>query len=211
VGYRRRIMSRVFVLSTGRCGSTTFARSCAHIANYTCGHETNWGRLGDVRLDYPDQHIEVDNRLSWFLGSLHRRYPDATYVHLLRDPDLVVASFLKRWPWDPPAGRVGVPRILDRALGRVTSGVVATSILPAFAYQVSGRKQRIPADDRPAVAAHYVQTVTENIEAFLVGRDHRRVDLDSLAEDLPELWAWMGAEGDLGAATGEVTVHHNAS
>jgi hypothetical protein len=204
-------MAQVFVLSTGRCGSTTFAASCAHITNHTSGHETNWGRLGDVRLDYPSDHIEVDNRLSWFLGSLAARYPDARYVHLLRDRQRVVDSFLKRWPWDPPAGRIGLPRLVGRATGRLTPGVVATSILPAFAYQVTGRRQPIPLADRPAVAGHYVDTVTANIEAFVEGRPPRRVDLEALAGDLPDLWDWIGAEGDLAAAVSELTVRHNAS
>ena len=204
-------MSRVFVLSTGRCGSTTLARSCAHITNHTSGHETNWGRLGDVRLDYPDDHIEVDNRLSWFLGTLAARYPDALYVHLVRDREQVVESFLKRWPWDPPAGRIGLPRLLGRATGRLTPGVVATSILPAFAYQVAGRKEPIPVADRPTVAGHYVDTVTANIDAFVRDRPHRRVDLETLAADLPDLWTWIGAEGDLDTAIAELGVRHNAS
>ena len=204
-------MAQVFVLSTGRCGSTTLAASCAHITNHTSGHETNWGRLGDDRLDYPADHIEVDNRLSWFLGPLAARYPDARYVHLVRDRRQVVDSFLKRWPWDPPAGRFGLPRLVGRATGRLTGGVVATSILPAFAYQVTGRKDPIPVSERPVVAGHYVDTVTANIEAFVEGRPHRRVELESLAEDLPDLWAWMGAEGDLDAAVAELTVRHNAS
>jgi hypothetical protein len=204
-------MPRVFVLSTGRCGSTTFAASCAHITNHTSGHETNWGRLGDVRLDYPDDHIEIDNRLSWFLGSLAARYPDARYVHLLRERQSVVDSFLKRWPWDPPPGRIAMPRLIGRATGRLTSGVVATSILPAFAYQIAGRRAPVPKADRPLVAGHYVDTVTANIEAFVEGRPHRRVDLETLAEALPGLWEWIGAEGDLDAAVAELTVRHNAS
>ena len=82
----------VFVLCTGRCGSVTFARACRFIDNYTAGHETAHG----YNLEYPDRHIEVDNRLSWFLGRLDERYPDAYYVHLLRRREDVVQSFARR-------------------------------------------------------------------------------------------------------------------
>ncbi len=54
----------VFVLCTGRCGSTTFIKACAHITNYTAAHESRTGLLGSDRLDYPGKHIEADNRLS---------------------------------------------------------------------------------------------------------------------------------------------------
>ena len=63
----------VFVLTTGRSGSLTFAEACRHITNFSCGHETRVGLIGAERLAYPDQHIEVDNRLAWFTGRLERR------------------------------------------------------------------------------------------------------------------------------------------
>jgi hypothetical protein len=55
----------VFVLGRGRCGSTTFIRAYKHISNFTSGHETRARLLGEARLNYPDHHIEADNRLSW--------------------------------------------------------------------------------------------------------------------------------------------------
>lgn len=58
----------VFVLTTGRSGSTTFYKACRHISNYTCGHESNWSLIGKERLNYPENHIEVDNHLVWMLG-----------------------------------------------------------------------------------------------------------------------------------------------
>jgi hypothetical protein len=60
----------VFVLTTGRSGSLTFAEACRRITNYTTGHETRVGRVGPERLAYPDRHIEVDHRLAWFLGRM---------------------------------------------------------------------------------------------------------------------------------------------
>lgn len=67
----------------------TFARACGHITNYTSGHETGG-------LVFPDWHIEVDNRLSWLVGSLAENYPDSFYVHLVRDRDTTIRSFVRR-------------------------------------------------------------------------------------------------------------------
>lgn len=63
----------IFVLCTGRSGSKTFIKACNHITNYTCGHESRAKRAkleSRLNLDYPPNHIEADNRLSWFLGRL---------------------------------------------------------------------------------------------------------------------------------------------
>ena len=76
----------VFVLCTGRCGSTTFSKAASHMTNITAGHETRCSLIGNLRLAYPPSHIEVDNRLSWFLGRLDCTYgKNACYVHLQRD------------------------------------------------------------------------------------------------------------------------------
>src|SRR5690606_3540142 len=73
----------------------SFARACERFSNYTVGHESvRPTPLGTGRR-YPAQHIEVDNRLSWFLGLLGKEYPDAFYVHLRRDRDAVIRSFAR--------------------------------------------------------------------------------------------------------------------
>ena len=88
----------VFVLCTGRCGSMTFSEACKHIKNYTSSHESKNHLFGKERLNYPNNHIEVDNRLSWFLGSMDKKYGnDAYYVHLKRDTLNVAKSYLERW------------------------------------------------------------------------------------------------------------------
>src|SRR3972149_9948429 len=88
----------VFVLTTGRSGSLTFATACGHITNYTTGHETRRMLLGAERLAPPARHIEVDNHLAWFLGRLDGAYGDgAFYVHLRRDDEAVAASYSRRW------------------------------------------------------------------------------------------------------------------
>ena len=88
----------VFVLSTGRCGSTTFVEACRHVTNFTAAHESRARISGSGRLKYPAQHIEADNRLSWFLGRLDREYGDgAFYVHLTRDDRKTADSLLNRY------------------------------------------------------------------------------------------------------------------
>lgn len=56
-------------------------------------------------MAYPPRHIEVDNRLAWFLGYLQEHHGhEAYYVHLTRDRDAValgaegdLASSIKEW------------------------------------------------------------------------------------------------------------------
>lgn len=85
---------RVFVTGTGRCGTTTFSMACKHFSGDTSKHESTNGRLST--LDFPDNHIESEPGLVWRLPQLIEKYPDAIYVHLLRDKDLCVKSLSKR-------------------------------------------------------------------------------------------------------------------
>jgi hypothetical protein len=84
---------RVFVVGTGRCGSTTFARAAAHAANYTAAHESSI----PADLEFPDRHVEVSPRLTWVLPKLVERYStDVLYVHLRRRRTEVIESWLRR-------------------------------------------------------------------------------------------------------------------
>jgi len=87
----------VFVLCTGRSGSHTFAKACGHIDNYSVSHESR--NLNKVRtINYPDSHIEVDNKLSYFLGRLDKKFGhDPIYVHLIRDKKDTANSFKSRY------------------------------------------------------------------------------------------------------------------
>lgn len=175
--------SNVFVLSTGRCGSVTFTRACSHITNYTSGHETRCRELGEQRLAYPAHHIEADNRLSWFLGSLNERFgDDAVYVHLTRDAERVAESYNRRWTFHG-------------------------SILMAFGRGVL--KSRSGELD---VARDYVCTVTENIAFFLADKSRvHHVDIDDPLSSFEAFWQDIGAEGNLDQALSEFTNRHNAS
>ncbi|MDA0566565.1 hypothetical protein LG943_19945 [Streptomonospora sp. S1-112] len=181
---------RVFVLNTGRCGSVTLARACERLTNYTAGHETRARRVGDDRLDYPDQHIEVDNRLSWFLGALDERYgEEPLYVHLRRDPVQVAQSFAKRWENGNPAG-----------------------VITAFATSLVIHPAPWPDAQRMEVCRFYVQTVTANIEAFLADKPNQMtVWLDDAATWFPAFWDRIGGQGDYDAALAQFGIQHNAS
>lgn len=174
----------VFILCTGRCGSTTFIRAASHVTNFTSGHETRARLLGADRVAYPPRHIEADHYLSWFLGKLDERYgDDAWYVHLTRDPDAVA-----------------------RSLGEVRDWLGS---LP-MAY----RDGLLKATKAPFADAcrDQVDTVNANIRHFLKDKS-RRMDfkLERAAEDWPRFWAWIGAEGDYDAALAEWSVRHNAT
>ena len=175
----------VFVLCAGRCGSMTFIKAAAHIANYTAGHETRAHLIGYDRLSYPRRHIEADNRLSWFLGRLNAEYGDsATYVHLMRrDQEATVRSFLKRYD----------------------SGIM-------LAYR-RGVLMGLSENEEPIlVCRDYVQTVTQNIRAFLQNKSSVvRIYLETAKDDFRDFWNAIAAEGDRDAALNEWNTRYNAS
>lgn len=182
---------RVFVLSTGRCGSTTFARACEHLTNYSTAHESNaTAKLLDDRFDYPDAHIEVDNRLSWFLGELGARFDDTEclYVHLTRHPEDVAASFLRRWETNWRGGIIG-----------------------AFAHGILMSPKDWPDEQKMDVCRFYVRTVNTNISEFLHTRPSLTVSLEDIERDFDVFLQHISAEGDLDAARREWSINHNAS
>lgn len=182
-------MRNVFVLNTGRCGSVTFARACEHLTNYTVGHETRAAVLGAERLAYPADHIEVDNRLSWFLGSLGRRFDDSVtfYVHLIRDPNLVAASFARRW-----------------------ASPFRASMIRAFGHGIVMEAGELDDDAVRTVCDDYVRTVNDNIRAYLEHRPSITIDIDEAAEAFGEFAARIDAIGDVDAAVRELGRIHNA-
>ena len=174
----------VFVLCTGRCGSTTFVEACGHIRNYSAAHESRSGLVGGGRLDYPPRHIEADNRLSWFLGWLERAYGDgAFYVHLKRDELATARSFARRYG----------------------SGIID-------AYRTGILLGGPPHPDPLRVCLDYYETVNANIEAFLKDKTKKvGVSLENAKEDFQNFWELVGAEGDLPAALSEWDKIYNAS
>jgi hypothetical protein len=181
---RTRPPKRVFVLGTGRCGTFTFTRACEHITNFSVGHETRVEAFGPSRFEYPMRHIEVDNKLSWFLGQLGVRYPDAYYVHLRRDREATAQSFLRRWPYG----------VIGGFAGRMVPGGPWTD------------------EERIEMCRFYVDTVNSNVEAFTRDKTNTmRIDLEELDAQFPGFWRWICADGDLDAAIQDCRAAHNAS
>ena len=165
----------VFVLCTGRCGSVSFIKACTHITNYSAGHESRVRCVGSQHFAYQPNHIEADNRLSWFLGTLDRVFgDDAFYVHLRRNDKDTARSFLNRWHF----------------------GIIA-----AFRSTIMIAP---PEADPMVVCLDYVQTVNSNIQAFLKDKSQKmEMSLESMATDFPKFWSQIGAQGDLSAALSE--------
>jgi hypothetical protein len=174
----------IFVLNTGRCGSTTFIRACEHMSNYTAAHESRLPLIGEQRLDYPPNHIEADNRLSWYLGRLEQKYGDgAFYLHLKRDREEVAMSYAKR-----------------REFG----------IMKAYREGIllGGREQQTDLD----LALDYVDTVEANIAHFLKDKSMTmELNLASAQADFSQFWQRIDAQGDLHRALAEWQVKYNAS
>jgi len=173
---------RVFVLCTGRCGSLSVARAFRHATNYTAAHES--GRRNHYTMTYPEDHIEVDNRLAWFLGRLSERYgndpQEIHWVHLKRDPMACAKSFEKR----------GEGGILNAYRNGIKQGAC---------------------DCVPHEARDLIRTVNANIREFLKGRPHSSIFIERAHEEFPPIWNTIGAAGDLEAALAEFDTRHNAS
>lgn len=173
----------VFVLNSGRCGSSSFIQACRHIDNYSAGHETRLRMIGPPRLDYPDYHIEADNRLSWLLGRLDRRYGvQAFYVHLRRDRGETAASFARR-------AEFGIMK----------------------AYREGILLGGEPGQTAEALALDYLDSVEANIELFLRDKPNwMEFRLERARADFAEFWHRIGACGDLAAALAAWDTRHNA-
>ena len=85
---------RVFVLCVGRSGSCSFYQACRFLEGYSAGHESLAGHVAD-RV-YPDHHVEVDPQNVYWIPTLRRRYPDAKWVHLVRDRGANVESLCRQ-------------------------------------------------------------------------------------------------------------------
>lgn len=174
----------IFILNTGRCGSSTFIKACKHITNYTAAHESLASQTGDNRLAYPDKHIEADNRLSWFLGRLEKKYANnAYYVHLSRNLQQTIESFAKR---------------------------EAFGIMQAYKSGILlGGEATQSAED---IAADYICTIESNIELFLHNKSNTmHFSLETAEEDFKSFWNNISAVGDLDAALAEWKINYNKS
>ncbi len=89
----------IFLLSPGRTATTTFSEAFKKIDGYTSAHQSRNPYLGPARIDYPENHFECDNRLTWFLPRLTNKYgKSGVLVKVTRDRDSIARSYHKRWP-----------------------------------------------------------------------------------------------------------------
>lgn len=154
------------------------------MTNYTAAHESRSKFAGSERLDYPDDHIEIDNRLSWFLGRLEQTYGDnAYYVHLTRNAREVAVSYARKMENPASIGAAHKRSILMNS----------------------------PQEDLK-VCLDVVDTMRANIEFFLRDKTHvMHVSVENAAEEFSQFWHWIGAEGDEEAALAEWLVYYNDS
>ena len=174
---------RVFVLNTGRCGSYTLYKACGHIDNYTCGHESNWGQVNN-RPIYRNNHIEIDNRLVWYLGRLDKLYDkNATiYIHLKRNVKDTANSLAKRTDY-------GIIKAYTEGIATMEEGT-----------------------DPYHAAMDYILTVRHNIDYFLKDKPNKlTINLENFEADFLNFWQLIGATGAYDKAISELKVKHNAS
>ncbi len=170
-----------FVLCCGRVGSVAFYKACSHCENYTVGHESRAGICGPGRFDYPDDHIEIDNRLSHFLGAMELLWPNAHYVHLQRNWLDTAKSFEKR---------------TDRG------------IMKAFGTGILMGSDASPLDKAKFYVSTVNTNISRFMErrpkkTFFEIRDAERL--------FGNFWRRIGMRGDLEAAVAEFGKGHNAS
>ncbi|MDQ7016828.1 MAG: hypothetical protein Q9N68_10685 [Gammaproteobacteria bacterium] len=173
----------VFILNSGRCGSSTFIKACQHIHNFSSAHESRSQKIGSERLNYPKNHIEADNRLCWFLGRLDQSYGNtAFYVHLKREKNSAADSFAKREQY---------------------------GIMKAYREGILLGAEEQPAHD---VALDYLHSIESNIELFLKDKTQVfNMQLENAKMDFSLFWQQIGAKGDLQKALAEWDICYNAS
>lgn len=179
----------IFVLCTGRSGSTAFIEACKHITNYTASHESLTDRLFEKRFEFPNNHIEADNRLSWQLGQLDEKYAEkAFYVFLKRNKEDVAKSYMSRF-------------------------LMPKSMIYAYANGIKKQPpEALSQSTRYEICLDYVDTVNANINQFLKDKPKKiTLDIGDIQMEFKKFWKAIDAEGDLDSALAEFSKKHNKS
>ena len=195
-----------FVVSPGRSGSQTVAQVLSQSPTCLCLHEPHpqlvaesaryqYGRFGHDRAvallrrtrpqgDPDAVYGESNNRLALLLPPLREAFPDACFVWLLRDGRDFVASELQRGGFADPPRRRWTQTKWERwrprgdEVGDVPAATWASwDPFSRLCWQWAWVNRRIGADLAD------------------LGPDRlRRVRIEELAGDLPELCRWLGLE-----------------
>lgn len=179
----------VFILCTGRTGSVSFIKACKKLTNFTASHESKSHLNGAQRFNFPDQHIEADNRLVWDLGRLDQHYgKDAFYVHLTRDPDKISQSFEKR---------VYYPN----------------SMIKTYCDGIKKKPtEKLSKDEIKGYSQDLVKNIEASIAFFLKDKPlQMKIDIDQINTEFPEFWTAIQGEGKLELALEELNKKHNQS
>ena len=180
---------KVIVLCSGRTGSTTLYRACQFIDDFTVGHESRVEHLGAKRFDFPDQHIEIDNRLIWQLGSLEQHIGDqALYVHLKRERLAVKQSFINRL-YQPK------------------------SIFYSYCESIKkSTPENLSSDEKEHLADDFLDSIDANIRYFLKDKTHQmEFHVENYQQDFAQFWEFINAKGDYEKALAEWSKKHNSS
>jgi hypothetical protein len=131
------------------------------------------GLLGEERIKYPQNHIEVDNRLAWFLSRLNKTFgDDAYYVHLTRDSQAIATSYCERWHLNE-------------------------SIVKAYGHGLL-MNNKIPKQDRMKYCLDYVDTVNFNIAQFLEDKTKvLTIDVSELTVRFSDFFHFIEADGNV--------------
>jgi hypothetical protein len=183
----------VFVLCTGRNGSTSFIKACEYIENYTAKHQSRCFEMADERINFEDNHIESDNRLSWFLGKLDHKYGDtAYYVHLKRNPEASAKSFVKKFGTGMTAAFY--PGLITRNIN------------------FEDDMRQVKEETQHELCLDMIDTINLNIELFLKDKSKKiTIDLENVKDGFETFWNEIGADGDLSGALASWDIRHNAN
>ena len=173
---------RIFVTGTGRCGTVTFSKAAAHADNYTVGHESHAGKIGN--WEYPDNHIEVSSQLMIAIPILQSKYPDAKWIHLVRiDREACVKSLAR----------------MDEVM-RAFSFVFFQHPLPSDLIEVAESYYDCT-----------VRLIQQQFTLPRFDTRFRRFALENAKNRWLDLWNWMACRGDFNASRAEWDVRYNAS
>ena len=181
----------VFILNTGRCGSSAFIKACSHITNYSSAHESQNGLLQKSRFNFPKNHIEADNRLSWQLGKLDEAYGnDAIYVHLKRSTKDTARSFARRY----------------------SDGIIKAFYITLISNNQPKTIKKMSKQSEPIdVAIDYCDTVNSNIKFFLKDKKHKMlIKIENIDKDFILFWKLIDAKGNINDALDEFNIKHNS-
>lgn len=125
----------------------------------------------------------MDNRLSWLLGRLEKKFgEEAYYVHLTRNSSDTAKSYAKR-----------------------NFGIMQ-------AYQGTGIIMHCKEENQLKIARDYIDTVNSNIENFLLNKKNKmNFKLEDFEDHFYQFFSEIGAEGDFEGALVEFKIMYNAS